>query len=58
MNIETKRIGGIWHGCLEGHPEVDESGLTEEVARKKVERIVEKMDEEGRRGSQILNARG
>jgi hypothetical protein len=41
MNITTQKIGGIWHGYLEGHPEVDERGLTEEIARRKVERIVE-----------------
>jgi hypothetical protein len=41
MKITTQKTGGIWHGYLEGHPEVDERGLTEEVARRKVERIVE-----------------
>lgn len=40
MKITTKKIGGIWHGYREGHPEVDERGLTEEIARRKVERIV------------------
>jgi hypothetical protein len=41
MKITTQKTGGIWHGYLEGHPEVDERGLTEEKAREKVERIVE-----------------
>jgi hypothetical protein len=48
MKIETKKIGGIWHGYLEGHPEVDERALTEEMAVRKVERILEKkFDGEG-----------
>jgi hypothetical protein len=46
MKITTQRIGGIWHGYLEGHPEVDERGLTEEAARAKVGRIVERMHAE------------
>lgn len=41
--ITTRKVGGIWHGYLEGHPEIDERGLTEEVAKRKVERIVDKM---------------
>jgi hypothetical protein len=40
MKITTRKIGGIWHGYLEGHPEVDERALTEEMALVKVERIV------------------
>jgi hypothetical protein len=35
--IHVQRIGGIWHGTIEGHPEIDERGLTEEIARRKVE---------------------
>jgi hypothetical protein len=41
MRITTQKTGGIWHGYLEGHPEIDERGLTEEKAREKVQRIVE-----------------
>jgi hypothetical protein len=41
MKITTQRTGGIWHGYLEGHPEVDERALTEEKAREKVHRILE-----------------
>ena len=47
MKITTHKTGGIWHGYLEGHPEVDERGLTEEKAREKVERIVAALDEKG-----------
>jgi glutamate dehydrogenase/leucine dehydrogenase len=43
MNIRVEKTGGIWHAYLEWHPEVDERALTEEIARRKVERIVEKM---------------
>jgi hypothetical protein len=41
MKITTQKTGGIWHGYLEGHPEIDERGLTEEKAREKVQRIVD-----------------
>jgi hypothetical protein len=41
MKITTQKIGGIWHGYFEGHPEVDERTLTEEIAREKVQRIAE-----------------
>lgn len=47
MKITTQKTGGIWHGYLEGHPEVDERGLTEEMARVKVERIVERVRTRG-----------
>jgi len=40
MKITTQKTGGIWHGYLEGCPEVDERALTEEIARRKVERRV------------------
>lgn len=41
MRITTRKVGGIWHGYLEGHPEIDERALTEEIARQKVERILD-----------------
>jgi hypothetical protein len=41
MKITTRKIGGIWHGYLEGHPEIDERALTEEIAQQKVERILD-----------------
>jgi hypothetical protein len=47
MKITTQKVGGIWHGYLEGDPSVDERGLTEEIARRKVERIVERRASEG-----------
>jgi len=36
MNIRVEKVGGIWHGTIDGHPEIDERGLTEEIARRKV----------------------
>jgi hypothetical protein len=41
MKITTRKIGGIWHGYLDGHPEIDERALTEEIARQKVKRILD-----------------
>ncbi len=43
MKITTQKTGGIWHGYLEGHPEVDERALTEEIAVRKVQRIIERL---------------
>jgi hypothetical protein len=39
MNIRVEKVGGIWHGTIDGHPEVDVRGLTEETARRKVEAV-------------------
>lgn len=47
LAVNVQRTGGIWHGYVEGHPEVDERGLTEEMARVKAERVVERMRENG-----------
>ena len=44
--IRIEKTGGIWHGYLEGHREVDERALTEEIARRKVERIVARLESE------------
>jgi hypothetical protein len=41
MKITTRKTGGIWHGYIEGHPEIDERALTEEIARQKVKRILD-----------------
>ncbi len=47
LRVTVEKTGGIWHGYLEGHPEVDERALTEDIARQKVERIVARLDAEG-----------
>jgi hypothetical protein len=44
--VRVQRTGGIWHGYVEGHPEVDERGLTEEMARVKAERVVKRLRED------------
>jgi hypothetical protein len=59
MKIKTQKTGGIWHGYLEGHREVDERALTEEIAKQKVVRIVERMEREGSRADsakEVLDA--
>lgn len=38
--IRAEKIGGIWHGYLDGHPEVDERALPAEIARRKVESLM------------------
>lgn len=39
MNVEirTAKIGSKWHGFIDGRPDINETGLSEEVARRKVE---------------------
>jgi hypothetical protein len=46
LAVTVQRTGGIWHGYVEGHPEVDERGLTEEMARVKAERVGKRLKEE------------
>lgn len=55
MKIVTKKIGGIWQGTVEGHPEIDERGLTESVAREKVVRMLAKMGEKGKEDGKGTN---
>jgi hypothetical protein len=43
MKLSAKRIGGIWHGTVEGHPEIDERGLTEEVAKRKAASVAARL---------------
>jgi hypothetical protein len=35
VRICVQKVGGIWHGTIEGHPEIDERGLTKEIAERK-----------------------
>jgi hypothetical protein len=44
MKICIERVGGIWHGTIDGHPEIDERGLTEEIARRKILRVASQME--------------
>jgi hypothetical protein len=43
MQIRVERVGGIWHGTIDGNPEIDERGLTEEIARRKVNDVASKL---------------
>jgi hypothetical protein len=43
MNIKTEKVGGIWHGYVVGHFEINERALTEEIARAKAEQIAAKL---------------
>jgi len=42
-NIRVERVGGIWPGTIDGHPEIDERGLTEEIARRKVNDVASRL---------------
>lgn len=33
----------MWHGYVDGHPEVDERGLTEEIARRKAQSVADRL---------------
>jgi hypothetical protein len=41
MNAEstTKRIGSKWHGYIVGRPDLDETALSEEAVRRKMEQL-------------------
>src|SRR5947209_3043176 len=37
--IKTERIGTKWHAYLDGRPDIDQTALTEEAARRMVEEL-------------------
>ena len=41
MNAEitAKRIGSKWHGYIDGRPDLDETALSEDAARRKMEQL-------------------
>ena len=41
--IRTQRVGTKWHAHLDGRPDIDETALTEEAARRKVEQLRERL---------------
>lgn len=49
--VTAQKIGGIWHGYVDGHPEIDERALTEEIALRKARemaaRIAERQSQRG-----------
>lgn len=46
LKIRVQKIGGIWHGFIEGHPEVDERGLTQEIAERKAREAAARIERE------------
>lgn len=41
--IRTEQVGTKWHGYLDGRPDIDETALTEEAARRKVEQLLDRL---------------
>ena len=41
--ISTKKVGSKWHGYIAGRPDLDETALTEEAARRKMEHLRERI---------------
>jgi hypothetical protein len=41
--IRTEKIGTKWHAYLDGRPDIDETALSEEAARRKVEQLRERL---------------
>jgi hypothetical protein len=41
MNAEitTKKVGTKWHGYIDGRPDLDETALSEEAVRRKMEQL-------------------
>jgi len=41
MNAEitTKKVGSKWHGYIDGRPDLDETALTEDAVRRKMEQL-------------------
>jgi hypothetical protein len=37
--ITTRKVGTKWHGYIAGRPDLDETALTEEAARRKMEQL-------------------
>ena len=37
--IRTEKIGTKWHAYLDGRPDIDQTALTEEAARRMVEQL-------------------
>lgn len=47
--IRTAKIGSKWHGYIEGRPDLDETALSEEAARRKAERLRDRIGTCGQR---------
>jgi hypothetical protein len=49
--ITTQRINTKWHGYIEGRPDIDETALTEEAVRRRMEQLRERIGMCGAKGS-------
>ena len=49
VEIRTQKIGSKWHGFVDGRPDIDETALSEEAVRRKVESIREQLGNCGSR---------
>ena len=45
MNAEitTRKVGTKWHGYIDGRPDLDETALSEEAVRRKMEQLRERI---------------
>ena len=45
MNAEitTRKVGTKWHGYIDGRPDLDETALSEEAVRRKMEQLRDRM---------------
>lgn len=48
LKVKVQKVGGIWHGLVEGHPEIDERGLTAEIAERKAKKAAKRLRERER----------
>jgi hypothetical protein len=42
VTIVVRKTGGIWHGTIDGCLDVDERGLTPEIAERKARELAER----------------
>ena len=50
LKIRVQKIGGIWHGFVEGYPEIDERALTQEIAERKAREMAKRIVQKQRAG--------
>jgi hypothetical protein len=45
LKVKVQKVGGIWHGLVEGHPEIDQRALTAEIAERKAKEALARLRE-------------
>lgn len=55
MKITVRKEGGKWHGYIEGRPDVDETGLTYEVAKRKAESVAARIAHDAEQSARRLD---